>query len=151
MRLPGGAGAGQRVSDPVQHIDLMPTLLDLCGIESPVELAGSVLIDGSGGIRVAADRTVFSYLDYWGKTGAAALRDGWKLIEPLSADFGSEIELYRHTDDAGEENNLAAASPVRAGWLLAQLSVALRGEGASQATEVDPETRAQLEALGYMH
>ena len=151
MRLPGGVGAGQVVSTPVQHIDLMPTVLDLCGIEAPVELPGAVLLDASGAVEVKADRTIFAYLDYWGKTGATALRDGWKLIEPLSADFGSTIELYRHDEDRIEANDLAITSPVRSGWLLAQLQIALRGQGASLTTEVDPETRAQLEALGYMH
>jgi arylsulfatase A-like enzyme len=151
MRLPGGAGAGQVVGTPVQHIDLMPTVLDLCGIEVPAELPGAVLLDASGAVEVESDRTIFAYLDYWGKQGATALRDGWKLIEPLSADFGSEIELYRHDEDRIETKSLAIPSPVRSGWLLAQLQVALRAEGVSLTTEVDSETRAQLEALGYMH
>ena len=120
-------------------------------VEAPVDLPGAVLLDASGAVEVKADRTIFAYLDYWGKTGATALRDGWKLIEPLSADFGSTIELYRHDNDRIEANDLAIASPVRSGWLLAQLQIALRGQGASLTTEVDPETRAQLEALGYMH
>ncbi len=112
---------------------------------------GAVLLDASGAVEVKADRTIFAYLDYWGKKGAAALRDGWKLIEPLSADFGSTTELYRHDEDRVEANDLVVPSPVRTGWLLAQLQVALRGQGVSLTTEVDPETRAQLEALGYMH
>jgi len=151
LRLPGAAGAGQVVSTPVQHIDLMPTILDLCGIEAPEVLPGAVLLDASGAVEVTPDRTIFAYLDYWGKEGAAAFRDGWKLIEPLSSDFGSTIELYRHSEDRVEAHDLAVQSPVRSGWLLAQLQVALRGRGASLTTEVDPETRAQLEALGYMH
>jgi arylsulfatase A-like enzyme len=151
VRLPGGAGAGQSVGTTVQHIDLMPTLLDLCAIDAPEGLPGAVLFDTSGAIKVGPDRTVFAYLDYWGKTGATAIRDGWKLIEPLSADFGSEIELYRHDEDRTEVRDLAVPSPVRSGWLLAQLRVALKGAGVSLTTEVDPETRAQLEALGYMH
>jgi len=151
MRLPSGAGAGQVVGTPVQHIDLMPTVLDLCGIEAPGVLPGAVLLDASGMIAVESDRTIFAYLDYWGKTGATALRDGWKLIKPMSADFGSEIELFRHDKDRIESKGLAIQSPVRSGWLLAQLQIALKAEGVSLTTEVDPETRAQLEALGYMH
>ena len=151
MRLPGGAGGGQIVGSPVQHIDLMPTVLDLCGIEAPGELPGAVIVNASGEVKVEANRTIFTYLDYWGRKGAAAMRDGWKLIEPLSADFGSELELYRHDENRIEEQGLAIPSPVRSGWLLAQLQVALRAEGVSMTTEVDSETRAQLEALGYMH
>jgi len=151
MRLPGGEGAGQVVGSTVQHIDLMPTVLDLCGIEAPVEFPGAVLLDASGAVNVRPDRTIFAYLDYWGKTGATALRDGWKLIQPLSADFGTEIELYRHDEDRIEAHDLAIPSPVRSGWLLAELQIALRAEGVSLTTEVDSETQAQLEALGYMH
>ena len=151
MRLPNGAGAGQRVSTMVQHIDLLPTILGLCGIDCPVDRPGAVLLDASGTVRVGNYRTIFAYLDYWGKTGATALRDGWKLIQPLSVDFGPEIELYRHNQDRVEANDLASRSPVRSGWLLAQLAVALRGEGTSLTIDVDAETRAQLEALGYMH
>jgi arylsulfatase A-like enzyme len=151
MRLPNSAGAGQRVSTVVQHIDLLPTILGLCSIVSPVDLPGAVLVDATGTVRVGTDRTIFAYLDYWGKTGATALRDGWKLIQPLSADFGPEIELYRHDNDRVEANDFASRSPVRSGWLLAQLAVALRGEGTSLTIDVDAETRAQLEALGYMH
>ncbi len=141
----------QVVGTPVQHIDLMPTLLNLCGIAAPAELPGAVLLEVSGSVAVKADRTIYAYLDYWGKKGAAALRDGWKLIEPLSADFGSSVELYRHDEDRIEAHDLAVSSPVRSGWLSAQLRIALRGEAAGLTTEVDGETRAQLEALGYMH
>lgn len=151
IRLPGAAGAGQRVSTPVQHIDLLPTIMGLCGIDPSGLMPGAALLDGEGALRVRDDRTIFVYLDYWGKTGAAALRDGWKLIQPLSPDFGPRIELYRHDEDRAEAHDLADSASVRLGWLLAQLEVASEGEGISLPTEVDEETRAQLEALGYMH
>ena len=150
MRLPGAAGAGRRVLKPVQHIDLLPTILSLCGVEPDSSLQGAVLANSHGEALVRDDRTIFVYLDYWGKTGAVAQRNGWKLIEPISADFGPQIELYRHDGDRGEARDLAASAVVRRGWLQAQLGVALEGEGTSLPTEVDAETRAQLEALGYM-
>ena len=34
VRLPGGAQGGLRIQDQVQLVDLMPTLLELCGLES---------------------------------------------------------------------------------------------------------------------
>ncbi len=151
VRLPAGAGGGQRVSTPVQHIDLLPTILNLCGLEPNRPLEGAALLDGDGSFLARDHRTIFVYLDYWGKSGAAALRDGWKLIQPLSPDFGRDTELYRHDKDRGETDDLAGSSLVRHGWLLAQLEAALKGEGASVPTDVDAETRAQLEALGYMH
>jgi arylsulfatase A-like enzyme len=150
VRLPGGAGGGRRVDATVQHIDLLPTLLSLAGVEGAAELPGAVLLDDDGRPRDVPSRAVLAYLDYWGRTGAAAIRDGWKLIEPLSAAFGIGTELYRLPDDPGESRNLAAVRPVRAGWLLAALDAALVVDRGGERTEVDSETRNQLKALGYL-
>jgi len=151
LRLPGGAGAGQKVSTTVQHIDLLPTILGLCGIDPPRRLTGETLIDRSGVVRVGDRRTIFAYLDYWGRTGASAQSGGWKVIQPITADFGPGISLYNHGVDRIEADDIARHRPVRAGWLLAQLAEALRSEGVAVAAEVDEATRSQLEALGYMH
>lgn len=150
VRLPGGADAERRVTAPVQHIDLLPTILKGCGIDGAATLPGTPLVAGNGVVSVGEDRTVLAYLDYWGKHGAAVIRDGWKLIDPLSAEFGEARELYRHDIDPTETHDLAVDSPVRSGWLASQLGAALRIRGSSVTTEVDPEIRKQLEALGYM-
>ncbi|HSN54033.1 MAG TPA: sulfatase [Candidatus Sulfomarinibacteraceae bacterium] len=150
VRLPGGAGGGRRVDATVQHIDVPPTLLSLGGVAGADELPGSVLLDGSGEPRKLPPRAVLAYLDYWGRTGAAAIRDGWKLIEPRSAAFGTGSELYRLPDDPGETRNLAFSAPVRAGWLLAQLDHALLTGRHGERTRIDSETREQLKALGYL-
>jgi arylsulfatase A-like enzyme len=151
LRLPGGAGAGQRVPTTVQHIDLLPTILGLCGVDPPRNLTGEQLVDRSGAVRVRDGRTIYAYLDYWGRTGASAQAGGWKLIQPMTPEFGSKTVLFDRTDDRVEEHDVAEQRPVRAGWLLARLTGALQIEGAGVAAEVDADTRAQLEALGYMH
>ena len=151
MRLPGAASPGRRVTTPVQHIDLLPTILDRCGIGGAEALPGGALLAGDRPAAVDADRPVFAYLDYWGRTGATVLRDGWKLIQPLSADFGARNRLYRHDVDPGETQELSAASPVRSGWLEAVLAGELTTRASGVATEVDAETNQQLEALGYLN
>lgn len=40
MRLPGGTAAGTRVTDLVQHIDVLPTLLEAAGVQRPDALQG---------------------------------------------------------------------------------------------------------------
>ncbi len=150
VRLPGGVGAGQRVAAAVQHIDLLPTILGLCAIDHPSSGGGARILDRSGTVRVEEDRTIFAYLDYWGRTGASAQAAGWKLIQPLSPEFGSTTELYDHRNDRLEVHDRALDNPVRAGWLEALLTGALQIEGTGVPTEVDAETRTQLEALGYL-
>lgn len=52
VKQPGAAGAGRRVAAPVQHIDLLPTLLDLVRAPIPAGLRGrslrAILDDGDG-------------------------------------------------------------------------------------------------------
>ncbi|MCU0302868.1 MAG: sulfatase [Thermoanaerobaculales bacterium] len=150
MRLPGRAGAGLVVRDPVQHVDLLPTILDRCGVVSERPLPGARLLRGDGVAGPGADRTVLAYLDYWGRHGAAALRGGFKLIRPLSAELGDADELYDRSTDRGETRDLADQRPVRSGWLAAELAAGLATRGESRPTEVADEVREQLEALGYL-
>ncbi|GAB2592306.1 sulfatase family protein [Kribbella endophytica] len=54
VRVPGRAGwTGRRISSVVQHVDVVPTLLDLVGIEQPEELVGTSLTGGSDSERPA--------------------------------------------------------------------------------------------------
>lgn len=55
MRLPGGRGAGRAPAEPVSHIDLMPTILELAGVPVPplpgqslLPLIDGPLTDGTG-------------------------------------------------------------------------------------------------------
>ncbi len=126
VRLPGGrrrrsegldAGATHR--SPAHH-------LSLCGVDPAEKVPGAVVIDGNGVIRVGEDRTIFAYLDYWGRTGAAAFHDGWKIIQPLSADFGSRMSSSSATTGIEPRStDLAGRAEVRLGWLQAQLALAL--------------------------
>jgi arylsulfatase len=151
VRMPGGRGGGQRVSTPVQHIDLLPTIVGLCGVDLEVSLPGSCLLTPTGAARVEDDRAMLAYLDYWDRTGAAMVFDGWKLIRPLSAEFGAGPELFHHELDRPEARDRAGELPVRLGWLNGRLSESLTFQRESVQTEIDPEIREQLEALGYMH
>ena len=48
VKFPGQVGAGQRVDALAQHVDLLPTILDLLGIEGPPHLQGSSLWPSAG-------------------------------------------------------------------------------------------------------
>jgi len=48
IRYPGGAGGGQRVSTPVELLDLMPTVLELAGATPPAGIRGQSLVPLTG-------------------------------------------------------------------------------------------------------
>jgi arylsulfatase A-like enzyme len=166
IKPPGGALAGRRVRTPVQHIDLLPTLLAAAGAPAPAGLAGRDLL------ALAADADpepapLFSFLRYSGRTGASVVletgaggqassgqaRSGWHLTEPLTHSFGAAPQLFDLAADPGEQHDLLAAEPVVAGYLRSLLRHRLAGSDAQFAPgrfEVDAETRKQLQALGYL-
>jgi arylsulfatase A-like enzyme len=45
VKLPGGAHAGGRVADPVELVDLAPTILDVLGVAAPASMQGRTLRD----------------------------------------------------------------------------------------------------------
>ncbi len=145
LRLPGGGLAGTRVAEPVQQTQVMATLLELAGIEG----AAGAATEGLFG-RVSGSPPALTYLDYWGKHGAAAVTEHWKLIMPLSHEFGSEMELYDRRSDPGETRNLIHDRPVVAGLLASELRRRLATSASAPEVEIDAETRKNLEALGYV-
>lgn len=131
LSAPGRLPAGAAVGETVRMVDLLPTLLELCGLAVPDGLAGHSLVP-----TVA-----------WGEEFPAkrALRTRrWKLI----GGSGHE-EIYDLAADPGE---------IRPG--AAELPAELRGEQdafpqryparLADEEDIDAETRAQLQALGYV-
>ena len=79
--------------------------------------------------------------------------------DPLGmADRQTAARLYRRSTDPGERRNLAASERRRAREMRARLSekvtAAMAGRGTAEAVpsrpDVDRDTRAELEALGYL-
>jgi arylsulfatase A-like enzyme len=110
------------------HIDVMPTLAELCGFEVPQDRK----IDGismlpliQGNAKSRPDRSFFSY---WTRKyperyeNISIQRSGWKLIGKTS--FDSEIEdfeLYNLEEDPYELSNLSASETPKALELKSEL------------------------------
>ena len=126
---------------PVATVDLYPTLLEVCGAETPV---GGVL-DGvslagllAGKDPPQRDRLFWHFPCYVGSaTPASAVREGnWKLVEFF--EDGGGLELYDLRSDPHEQRDLAQAQPARAKALAATLHDWQQATGAAIPREANP-------------
>jgi arylsulfatase A-like enzyme len=147
LRLPGRPA--RRLADLVQLSDVMPTLLDLVGLEAPGHVQGTSLLGLLDGSR-RRPRALFSE---WLSRGQAALRIGdLKYLRGSAAE-----ELFDLAQDPSERRNLLPEAQQRAYSLrltlahVAEASLALRSRfGNARPPRLDAETRGQLQALGYV-
>ncbi|MEM8934097.1 MAG: sulfatase [Acidobacteriota bacterium] len=138
----------RRVGQPVQQIDVLPTLVDLFGLSADPSVQGASLmplVDGGD----LAPRPLIATMDYEGRAGLAVVVDRFKWITPRSADFGPP-RLYDLVADPQERRDLIDERPVLAGWLESLARRAERVETEAATVDLDPETRRRLEALGYL-
>jgi arylsulfatase A-like enzyme len=151
VRAPG-ATVG-RIAEPVTLADLMPTVLDLTGVEGPTALRGISLRPALEGGNVPPRDVYFESLTgaiNYGWAELFGVRYGdWKLID------SNEPELYNLADDPHEANNLVDYEPDRLAELRGALDVIgepLDVGGASEAEldTLDEETEAMLTSLGYV-
>lgn len=153
VRAPGGV-EGLRIDHLVQHVDVLPTILDFAGLAAPTDHDGRSLraeIVGSRPSRSGVLAT--SYMAYEGREGIAVEVDGWKVIEPLSQNFLSGRVLYDTSSDAAESVNKAEDRAVLAGFLasIARRELRRMPHAADESVlEEDGETTRALEALGYI-
>ncbi len=155
IKFPDGAGAGRRVSSPVQHLDLLPTILDCAGLANPPGLQGESLArsEWSDDHSTMRPRPMLSYLHYSRYDGASVVLGDWKLIVPIPGSPDVARELYHRLDDPAEQRDLAEERPVMAGYLATLLRRALAESpaGRSQPVQLDDNTARRLRALGYLN
>jgi arylsulfatase len=100
------------ISSEVGHvIDLMPTLLDVCGAEYPREIKGKALIplQGLSLLPVFHGEKLPRRSLAWEHFGHAAWREGH--LKAVRPGFGKAWELYDLTQDPLELEDLAASRP----------------------------------------
>ena len=123
LRFPGKVPAGKRYSDTSQIKDVMPTILELLGIETDIAFDGRSLTPLLRG--EARERTSDFYITEctWMRKHGWRTPE-WKLIQALEPDvhFKPEIELYNLIKDPGEERNVAAEEPEIVAMLQARMN-----------------------------
>lgn len=112
IRYPAKLPCGVRVKGYNQQKDLVPTLMELAGIDAGVKFDGrslTALVDG----RVPTFESSFYLTECTWMRKHGWRTPQWKLIHALEPDFHykSEIELYNLVEDPDENNNLASKHP----------------------------------------
>ena len=120
----------QDIAAPLQHVDVMPTILDLVGVPTPRQSQGRSIVPLIDGREDGSDRYAVTTL---GDDSLTAIigADGYKLI--VNRNTGGR-ELYYLPDDPDERNNLATTNPDRVAALARQLDTWAQGNRASIAT-----------------
>jgi arylsulfatase A-like enzyme/Flp pilus assembly protein TadD len=150
VKLPGHPGGGRRVAAVVQHIDLVPTILDLAGAAIPAGLRGRslrpLLESAAGAIPEPA---VYSEALY------ARFHFGWSELYAITDTRYRYIrapreELYDLQADPGERRDLAASRPQTRAAMRSALEARIAGRKLEAPGQVSDEDRAKLAALGYV-
>lgn len=149
IKQESNAGAGRRVADLVQHIDLVPTILDLVKAPGAGTLRGRSLkpvLEGTGRLQPP---TVYAEALY------ARYHFGWSELTALTDQRYRYIkapreELYDLERDPHERTNIADERPQPRQALRSALDRVAAGATIQAPSEVPADARERLQALGYV-
>jgi arylsulfatase A-like enzyme len=168
---PGRVPKGVRVEQPVELIDVMPTLVELAGLTPPQGVQGrslGPLLAGNGAGSAASGRPprpVVAEKQPMGRSGhpaaseSYAIIDGdWKLVHNIARPAEKpEYELYEFYKDPLDQKDLAPAHPDVVQRLAGQLDKWRQG---ARSARLKPDSEAtkglskgeleQLRSLGYI-
>ncbi len=161
IKFPHGWAAGTRVDTPVQHVDILPTILDLIDAPPVRDASGDSLlpiiwavIEGTGE-ESTAERSLMSYLELDQRRTDSLLTDDrhvvrWHASSP-AADPATQMFSWRN--DPEEQVDLSGDFPVTTGYLRLALHAMASIQApvlTSEEADIDPELARRLRALGYL-
>ncbi len=151
IRMPSQT-ASRRVTAAVETIDLMPTLVELFGLDAPADLPGVSLVPVMAGRGAPARRLRMierrHYPDNPRIVGAAVHGGDWKAVFYREED-GTESWFVGEAATGLDGVNLYVEGSERARSLAAAAAHIEAGSGEG-TVELDDEQRRMLEALGYL-
>ncbi|MFN3192305.1 MAG: sulfatase-like hydrolase/transferase [Aureliella sp.] len=119
VSMPGKLAQGTVYDKPVTAMDLLPTAMNLAGIEIPFHCVGLDLLPFLQGQNPGAPHDSL----YWrvcGGEGYAVRRGDWKLVKDVGM---KRAELYDLGNDLAEDQDLAATHPELVRSLQRQYSI----------------------------
>jgi arylsulfatase A-like enzyme/Flp pilus assembly protein TadD len=141
LKLPQSVRRGRTFDEPAQLADLLPTVMDVLGLETPPAVKGVSLL------RLPASRPLYAETLY------PRIQLGWSDLRSIVDGHyhyidGPRPELYDLLEDPRETKDLAAAqAPV-----VSRMRSALAGvpAGLTSPGEIDREAAERLATLGYV-
>jgi choline-sulfatase len=120
VRAPGVTGAGARSKTPVSQVQVLPTLLELCGLAPVAGLDGASFTADLRDPGRTRDTTVYAEYNLHSPRAKSMIRRGDFKYSYYTGDIA---EMYNLREDPGEMRNLAveAASEGKVAEMKAQL------------------------------
>ena len=139
VKFPGRTSA-TRIPDVCQLKDVMPTLLDLMGIDAGIAYDGRNLMPRARGQAVPQECEMYITECTWMRKHGWRTPE-WKLIVALEPDFHykAPVELYNLVADPEELVNVADANPETVAYLRARMEahIAARTAATGRANPMD--------------
>ena len=152
MAFPGRLPESVAIDEPVALVDVLPTVIELMGLESPPRTNGVSLVPLMAGGRTHPRSIVAeTYRPEAYSEKRALVRDGFKYIHSWTDDREWE-ELYDLATDPGELRDLSAVEVERLATMRAALQTRLLEAVAAEVVEAELSSAEieRLRALGYI-
>lgn len=146
----GGQAAGSRlVGTPVQHIDIVPTLLDIAHAAKPSTLRGRSLLPLLTGSGTVPDTDIYAEALY------SRYHFGWSELYSLTDTRYQFIraphdELYDLQQDPHESRSIAGDRPQVRQAMRGAIESLIANASIAAPAAVDEQDRQRLAALGYV-
>lgn len=163
---PGSVPSGKSIEQTVESMDVMPTILQICGLKPPSGIQGRSLAP------ILTDKSQTSYPVFSEKAATADVNspapnetesysvvwNEWKLIRNVIRPEGHlEFELYDHGKDPLDKNNVASLHPeivkryskILEDWRKRAAAVRLKPDREANQS-LNQEELERMRSLGYI-
>jgi choline-sulfatase len=149
VKLPMSAEHGRRVAAPAQHIDVVPTVMDVAGLPRPGGLRGRSLLSVMRGSSQLPEGGIYSESLY------GRYHFGWSELHALTDSRFRYIraprdELYDLTEDPAERHNMTADRPQARAAMRHSLEALVNTSTVPVPAGVTAADRERLQSLGYV-